>query len=147
MGSHNQTHCKRGHRFTPENTYIMGRGKLGVNRCCRICKKLKAAEWYQKDKKQYRKAHREQLYGAGSWKHYHGQLEAQRGRCAICGIREQELGRALSQDHSHKTSELRGLLCDNCNRGIGQFRENPVTLARALDYILEWQAKLSGVTK
>lgn len=28
-----KTHCKRGHEFTPENTYLMPRG----GRCCRIC--------------------------------------------------------------------------------------------------------------
>jgi hypothetical protein len=31
-----KTHCKRGHKFTPENTYLKP-GKYGPQRICRIC--------------------------------------------------------------------------------------------------------------
>lgn len=37
-----QTHCKRGHRFTPENTYVSTRGERG-ERICRKCKR--GANW------------------------------------------------------------------------------------------------------
>lgn len=37
-----QTHCKRGHRFTPENTYVSSRGERG-ERICRKCKR--GAQW------------------------------------------------------------------------------------------------------
>src|SRR5712691_13527104 len=33
-----RTHCKRGHEFTPENTYMYGTG-----RHCRVCTRLTAA--------------------------------------------------------------------------------------------------------
>jgi len=38
------THCKNGHEFTPENTYVTPKG----SRECRICKKAKMDEWHRK---------------------------------------------------------------------------------------------------
>lgn len=39
-------------------------------------------------------------------------------------------------DHCHDTGKVRGLLCRNCNTGLGQFRDNPATLARLIVYLL-----------
>jgi len=39
-----QTHCKRGHEFTPANTYIDSKG----GRCCRICINNKSQAWRDK---------------------------------------------------------------------------------------------------
>lgn len=44
-------------------------------------------------------------------------LAAQDGCCGICKRREDE--RRLVIDHCHETMEVRGLLCDQCNTGIG----------------------------
>jgi hypothetical protein len=35
VGRVSKTHCKHGHEFTPENTYLFGRG--GVHRMCKTC--------------------------------------------------------------------------------------------------------------
>ena len=43
----------------------------------------------------------------------------QDGKCAICGVSERKLGKPLCLDHNHITGEVRGLLCNNCNSGIG----------------------------
>ncbi|MEU8818922.1 endonuclease domain-containing protein [Actinoplanes sp. NPDC048796] len=36
---------------------------------------------------------------------------------------------------------MRGILCFNCNGGLGQFRDNPVFLAEAITYLkgTTWQ--------
>ena len=47
----------------------------------------------------------------------------QHGCCAICGKHQSEIGRRLDIDHNHKTSQIRGLLCGNCNKHLGRFEK------------------------
>lgn len=61
-------------------------------------------------------------------------FEAQDGRCAICRRTEAESGR-LHVDHCHRAGTVRALLCSGCNKGIGQFLEDPVALRAAADYV------------
>lgn len=58
-------------------------------------------------------------------------LEKQDGRCAICP----NLLYSPCLDHDHETGEIRGALCDTCNRGLGYFYDNPTYLARAIEYL------------
>ena len=59
--------------------------------------------------------------------------DKQRGACAICGCRQRY--QSLATDHCHKTGKVRGLLCVNCNRGLGKFFDSPIRLHRAAEYI------------
>jgi len=61
-------------------------------------------------------------------------LESQNGVCAICG-EPCKTGRRLAIDHSHKNKNRRGLLCHNCNRGLGMFDDDIVRLRRAIQYL------------
>lgn len=62
---------------------------------------------------------------------------AQGGRCAICGSPEPLGGfKNFAVDHNHQTGKVRGLLCTACNRGLGLFHDNPVTLELAARYLL-----------
>lgn len=56
---------------------------------------------------------------------YERLLAAQGGRCAICGGTEAKHGEStrLHIDHNHETGEVRGLLCNNCNRALGYFHD------------------------
>lgn len=60
----------------------------------------------------------------------------QQDRCACCGVHESELKKALAVDHDHVTGQIRGLLCGNCNRGIGKLGDNLAGLFRGVDYLL-----------
>lgn len=64
-------------------------------------------------------------------------LEDQNYSCRICGVHEREVPKALSVDHNHVTGEVRGLLCDACNRGLGLFKDNPDIIAEAFKYLKE----------
>lgn len=59
-------------------------------------------------------------------------LEKQGGLCAICG--KEDLIR-LCVDHDHKTGIVRGLLCGNCNQGLGKFKDSLELLIQAIDYL------------
>jgi len=60
--------------------------------------------------------------------------EKQNGKCLICKIKMLNKN-DIHIDHNHKTGKIRGLLCGNCNRGIGLFKENPKILLNAIKYI------------
>ena len=57
-------------------------------------------------------------------------VAAQGGRCAVC--REAP---AEHVDHDHRTGRVRGVLCFNCNGGLGQFRDRDDLMARAIAYL------------
>ena len=76
------------------------------------------------------------------WKHdginitqeqYDLRYEQQNGKCAICG--KSSGFRSLAVDHNHATGTVRGLLCVNCNTGIGQFGEDLAVLKRVTMYL------------
>lgn len=99
--------------FAPESPY------------CRICRR-------DKDWKQRYSITPEQYYEL---------YEKQQGKCLICG-KNMEADKYLVVDHNKETGEVRGLLCNNCNTGIGMFRENVMALGRAIKYLA-----LNGVIK
>jgi hypothetical protein len=58
-------------------------------------------------------------------------LKSEVQECVICG----DTG-PLVVDHDHKTGQIRGILCNHCNRGLGHFRDNPELLEFARMYLL-----------
>lgn len=49
-------------------------------------------------------------------------LEYQGGLCAICR-RQPRKGSHWHTDHDHKTGLVRGILCSQCNRGLGKIED------------------------
>ena len=66
---------------------------------------------------------------------YNRMFNKQKGCCAICGQHQSELRQALCIDHNHKTNQVRGLLCGNCNRGLGCFHESRGIFIKAIQYL------------
>lgn len=103
--------------------------------------------YYQKEqgkRKEYNKTQRQKLnslksvlkirYGI-SLEQFDELFEKQQGCCAVCHRHQNEFKKRLAVDHDHKTGEIRGLLCDNCNRRvIGHWRE-PERFLSAANYL------------
>jgi hypothetical protein len=58
----------------------------------------------------------------------------QLGRCAICLVTLAEV-KKICVDHDHETEVVRGLLCSQCNVGIGYLRDSIENLERAIKYL------------
>ena len=59
-------------------------------------------------------------------------IAAQGGVCAIC-----QDAPAAHVDHDHATGAVRGVLCFNCNGGLGQFRDRTDVMRKAIKYLEE----------
>ena len=59
--------------------------------------------------------------------------ERQEECCAICKTEIELIDSAI--DHNHETGEFRGVLCKQCNRALGMFRDSPEILQSAIDYL------------
>lgn len=97
-------------------------------------------EKYNRDKSAYYK----RQYGITQVE-YDEMLESQGHTCLICKKTERENGKALAIDHDHACCSdrkscgkcIRGLLCNSCNWIIGAMKDDPETLDRAKQYILD----------
>jgi len=56
------------------------------------------------------------------------------GHCDICG-NTCTSGKRLALDHCHTTGKIRGMLCGNCNTGLGKFKDSPEMLFKAIEYL------------
>jgi len=66
---------------------------------------------------------------------YFAMMESQENRCAICRVDFSTRRYAPAIDHCHATQKVRGLLCLNCNSGIGKLQESVQILHQAIAYI------------
>ena len=65
-----------------------------------------------------------------TWDEYEALRKAQGEACKLCGK-----SRQLAVDHDHATGYVRGLLCAQCNTGIGHLGDNVEGLERAIAYL------------
>ena len=89
-------------------------------------------DWRAKNPDYRRRDHLRRNYGL-SLEEYEAMADAQGHRCAICGALDDK----LVVDHCHDSNEVRGLLCDRCNVGIGCMGDNVERLMRAADYLAQ----------
>ena len=99
-------------------------------------KKLKAKEWYENNKQRRRERLMMKNYGL-SWDSYLSIIEEQ-GGCGICCKQEPDhldSGEMFAVDHDHATGEVRGVLCTQCNTGLGKFYDSVELLQKAQEYL------------
>jgi hypothetical protein len=66
-------------------------------------------------------------------------IRKQAGVCPICAKPDPE-----HVDHDHATARVRGVLCFNCNGGLGQFRDDVQALRNAIEYLEDGAGALVG---
>jgi len=57
-------------------------------------------------------------------------IKAQEGACLLCGRHTD-----LVIDHDHETGEVRGGLCNQCNVGLGMFKDSVPLFYAAINYL------------
>ena len=105
---------------------------------CKSCSSLRKKEYRLKNKDSIRAQNKRRNPG---WdiERYNLLVNQQGNRCAICGTDKPGLP-DWSCDHNHQTLQPRGLLCVQCNAGLGYFKDNPEYLQSAIDYLEKWKS-------
>jgi len=106
------------------------RGKAsGYHSYCLSCHMARDVETKTRLYGGTREYHLRHRYGIGQTD-VNFMLAMQGDACAICRAPDPQ-----HVDHDHRTGQVRGILCFNCNGGLGQFRDNPEFLAGAIKYL------------
>jgi hypothetical protein len=130
--------CKESKLFTDFNK--SSKSKDGLQHYCRACSNKNRKEWDLADPERTRGKYLRETYGI-KLSDYNDMLEAQGHKCAICGQDETRFKKKLVIDHDHATGEVRQLLCNMCNHGIGNFKDDIDLMANAIKYILKHSKK------
>jgi hypothetical protein len=140
----------------PLEEFYRSNTKDGRDSYCKNCRKDRSAERYveRRDEranqmKKWREenaaeiserrfwANRLRRYGI-SREQYEEMVKRQNGLCAICKLPPRGKRKVLDVDHNHETGQVRELLCSPCNSALGKFRDDPLLLAEAIEYLKRW---------
>ena len=133
------TRCINGHEFTEENTYY--NPSLPHIKVCRICAKKSQKNWKTKNP-EYWVYHQKKRHGLTEEK-YNEIMQKQNFVCAVCK-KPFITSEPPRIDHNHSCCPgtyscgkcVRGLLCINCNWGLGSFYDNETNLRNAIEYLV-----------
>lgn len=135
------TVCKQNLDYT--NYHKSKNTKDGYGYRCKTCDKKAREKYREENKERFAEVNRRKTlkfrYGL-SLEEYNSILESQNNSCAICGTTENGVSGKRrnwnwSVDHCHTTGKVRGLLCNQCNRGLGMLGDNVESIQKALDYL------------
>lgn len=112
--------------------------KDGLSGYCKPCNLEKNNKWRENNPEKWQNElngriwyRRKVQYGI-SKEEFLQMLEDQQNKCKIC---TRDINESAAVDHCHSTNKIRGLLCRNCNAGIGLFEDNIQFLANAIEYL------------
>lgn len=113
------TRCKQDKPGTPEFFPLHNKKRNGLDSWCRACRAT------------YRNEICRGKFREAITDEHLKQIKAEVTECVICGANG-----PLVVDHDHVTGQVRGMLCNHCNRGLGHFRDDPELLEFARMYLL-----------
>jgi len=110
----------------------------GIHSYCKPWHNKRGRETVQRLHGSTREYHLRRRYRIGQ-KQFDALLAGQGGVCAICGAPDPQ-----HVDHDHVFGNVRGILCFNCNGGLGQFKDDVQNLSKAISYLrgTTWQRVL-----
>lgn len=148
--------CVNGHYKVGNNLYVTPDGK----RSCKICRTQASIFYQNKNRDEVNRKKREHRacnkiktrldrkkhnFTRIGWtpELWRKSLKKQKGKCGICGIKltfENRNNRTRAcADHIHVNPPIpRGILCGNCNIGIGNLKDSTVIIEKALKYLLKY---------
>jgi hypothetical protein len=145
----NCTTCKTDKPLT--DFYRSARSRDGHETQCKVCRKagVIVGKNIMHEVEQPLQSHSRTLwrYYGITRQQYEQMLEAQGGVCAICEQPETAIDkrngrvRNLAVDHDHETGAIRGLLCGNCNKALGCFKDDPEIMRKAIGYVIGSQQR------
>ena len=123
------------------NNFSRSKDKLAYE--CRPCSRQKQRDYMNSKTEEERVAHHRKVNLKRSFgitpEDYDTRLLRQGGACAICNKPEKTIRagklQCLSVDHCHSTGTIRGLLCNNCNRALGMFKDDVEILRSSIIYL------------
>lgn len=133
--------CSRCKVLKPlEDFYKSKKSKDGHGYSCKKCDEARRPERAKRDPIKWaetmRRGHYRRNYGI-TIEDYDSMLYQQQGQCAICGSTSasSDASERFHIDHDHSTGRVRALLCARCNMGLGNFKDDPVLLQLAANYL------------
>lgn len=136
--------CRRCNKFKPVSEFWGNKeNRDGMQHSCKPCAKARVYSYRTTTQGHIRTAVARRKSHLSKFRlteqDYEDMLFKQDGRCALCRrpetLRMRGKLRRLAVDHCHKSGKVRGLLCCDCNQGIGKLRDDPKLLRKAADYI------------
>jgi hypothetical protein len=147
--------CKKCNSLKPIEDFNKNKKQEdGLDKMCKSCSRLESKKYYEKNREKeltrlkiYRENNKE-IVKKRMLKHnlknnninisieeYYEIFSKHNGKCDICKRPQSELKKTFAVDHDHITGEIRGLLCSNCNLGLGNFKDDINILTNAIKYL------------
>jgi ferredoxin-like protein FixX len=122
------------HFFGKEFFYKERRNVDGLTSSCRKCRNKEALKWQQANPESKRNTHLKAKFNI-TVKQFNEMLQLQNFCCAICMSPTPKGRGTFHVDHCHETGKIRGILCHDCNTGIGKLGDSLESIKKAVSYL------------
>lgn len=142
--------CNTCNETNPSSFYKLKNGEGRLYYKCKKCHAKYISAWRKKNvdsvrlkerklyasksKTERRNSHLKKTYGI-TLAEFNIILNLQKFKCAICEEVRHSKTKPLYVDHDHRTGKIRGLLCKECNVGLGNFTDSAAKLTKAIAYL------------